>query len=181
MMMSLTRQVLLKSCFASVRLAIRSFAGSANKKKNKVNYKRLRKLNIKHRHQLILRFCDERFKRVIEDPRRKTTTWYPIERLIYHNQFRGWAKLRTILGAFIGSKDRYLLKKGKDRALFCINLEHPRYVAQRERAIQENPSLSSSESERFRLRNEKQSKEIDFHKDRKPPLFPGRPENDVFK
>lgn len=113
-----------------------------------------------HRHKLVLRECDALFKRTIEDPRRKEGRWHPIERLLYHKNFRGWTKLRTIVGAFFNSKERYLVKDDGNRVYFCINLQHHRYVAQREEAIKKDPSLVMSTSERFRLRNEKQTEDL---------------------
>jgi hypothetical protein len=163
--------------------------------------KSMRKLNIQHRYTLILKACDELFKHYIEDPRKQKITitpdgkssvsvrWHQIERLIYHKKFRGWTKLRTIVGAFIYSKKRYLLKDDGHKIYFTINLQHPRYVKQREEAIKNNPSLTSNVPERYRLRTEKQTESLhdvvatrNKHKGTSiPPLVGGKPSNDPFK
>jgi hypothetical protein len=146
------------------------------KKTHERKIKSLRKLNIHNRYKLILRACDALFQHIIEDPRRKQGQWHPLERILYHKNFRGWTKLRTIVGAFLHSKERYLLKDDGNRGYFKINLQHRRYVAQREEALKKDPSLSLSISERYRLRTEKQTENLEealaLRKKNRPPAIP---------
>lgn len=123
----------------------------------------MRKLNVNHRHTLILRECDELFKGIIEDARREKAAggkWHPLERLVYHKKFRGWTKLRTIIGAMVNSKKRYLLKDDGERVYFNINLSHPKYVKQRADAIKDNPSLTSNLNQRYEMRSERQTENL---------------------